>query len=201
MRRARAFPSLLAAAAVLAGCRSDQLGTVGPFEPPEPPPELSPGPPLVAGASDPEATTLWGWDGSPVGSAPAGVVRRVDEPAAHPLEESGGSRLVLLDLYQRAVEERDEYLLEVEAQHAALEQAEQRAREQEARYGELRAAHDALAAENQRLAAENLDLAARLTTAQIRRLEAEKAWLEAAIESEAIRAMEQRDAGPEEVPR
>lgn len=132
---------------------------------------------------------LYGWDGAPVGgpvqSAEPGRVQVTEGSLSHTLEGtqgSGGSRLVLLELYQQTVEEREELALQVEVQTAALEQAEQRYQELVQRLAELEASHASLSAEKGAVEEECQDLAARLTTAQIRRLQAEKAWLQSAIE-------------------
>jgi len=125
---------------------------------------------------------LLGWDGSPVGSKTPGIVERTDEPLSHRLEEPAVNRLVLLDLYQQAVEERDGYLIQVQAGNSALEQAESRFRTLEQRQRDLQGAYDLLGKEKGDLELLNLELAGTLTTAQIRRLEAERVWLEAAIE-------------------
>lgn len=164
----------------LSGC----LSGAHPYLPPrrETAADLQPDPAGWGATRTPASSPLYGWDGSPVGPPPSGTVQRTADTAGHPLEDGGGSRLVLLDLYQRAVEERDEYLLEVEAQNRALELAEGRFQELSAQHDELAAAFDRLGVEKSDLELENADLAGRLTTAQIRRLEAEKAWLEAAIE-------------------
>jgi len=132
---------------------------------------------------------LYGWDGSPVGSAAPGTVERAEVASERQLEDSGGSRLVLLELYNQAVQERDEYLLEIEAQNRQLELTAGRTAELERRLGELQTAFDALGAKVGALEQENQDLAARLALAQVRRLEAEKAWLESAIAQEEARAL------------
>jgi hypothetical protein len=112
----------------------------------------------------------------------------VVEPAAQDVAESGtagrrdvgaeSGRMYLLELYQQVIDERDSLSREVyalradlEAQSGALGQSQARVIELE---GELRVQQ----AEVQRLGAEGQDLAARLTTAQIRRLQAERLLLE-----------------------
>ena len=176
--RVIAPPLLLAFAA----CRTPTLGEIDPSA--EPPTLVTaPGAGWEAGAADANVP-LYAWDGSPVGSRVPGSVARTSTRDDRVLDEQGGSRFVLLELYSQAVQERDEYLLEIDAQNEVIAQAEERYAELELRHAELAAANDALAAEKAQLQAENQDLAARLATAQIRRLEAEKAWLESAIEWE-----------------
>lgn len=158
---------------------------------------MSPGVPSDVAVERPAATgwetrvddsrPLLGWDGSPVGDVVPGSVERVSSttnPPDRALEDSGGSRLVLLELYNQAVQERDSYLLEIEAQNRHLELAAGERAELERRIAELQDAYDALGAEKRALEDQNQDLATRLATAQVRRLEAEKARLELMIEQE-----------------
>ena len=112
----------------------------------------------------------------------------VVDPAAQEVEERGtagrrdvggeSGRMYLLELYQQVIDERDSLSREVyalradlEAQSGALGQSQARVIELE---GELREHADQV----ERLGAESQDLAARLTTAQIRRLQAERLLLE-----------------------
>ncbi len=175
----------------LASCQAGQFAVVSPFSESEP--ET-----MVAPADDPNGwgtgvqstdDVLYGWDGSPVNgpiaSQAPGTVQIVDRDLGHGLEGSegtGGSRLVLLDLYNQAVGEREELALQVDIQNEALEQAERRYQDLERRYAELEEGFDTLSAQKSAVEEERRELAARLTTAQIRRLEAEKAWLVSAIE-------------------
>ena len=96
--------------------------------------------------------------------------------------------MYLLDLYQQAVDERDALVLAVTSANQALEK-------ESAARGDVEKERDALIAKvtdlEERAAARDAELAelvARLTTAQIRRLEAEKSLLEAKIEAEKERA-------------
>ncbi len=177
-----------------AGCQSDQLTSVDPFGPNAPlsaaerPVAFDPGVPGPLNRERP----LLGWDGSPVGSTPPGVVERTEEPLGHRLEEPLVNRLVLLDLYQQAVEERDGYLIQVEAGNSSLEQAELRYRDLQQRQLELQAAYDRLGQEKGDLEMLNLELTQTLTTAQIRRLEAERVWLEAAIDWQHLENLRRR---------
>lgn len=119
---------------------------------------------------------LYARDGSVVnpaknGAQEAGVADR-------DLAPSEGGRMYILELYQKAIDDRDALELEVRSAQSELERA--RASVTKAQVEQQTAAERvaALEAENQRLLAENVELAARLTTAQIRRLQAEKLLLE-----------------------
>lgn len=179
---------LLLAACALAGCgggrRAPSILDLSPFG------DAPAGENINSGASGWEAASyqddgpLYGWDGSPVGEAGPQAAPPELTPQDRALEKSGGSRLVLLELYNQAVEERDGYQLEVEEQNRALEEMRTRHDDLERRFEELSAAFDALEQSKTLLAKENEELAARLATAQIRRLETEKAWLESTLEWE-----------------
>jgi regulator of replication initiation timing len=86
--------------------------------------------------------------------------------------------MYILELYQNVIEERDVLSREVIALGDELERARQALLSADQHGAELEARLAAAAEENQRLRAENVDLAGRLTTAQIRRLQAEKILLE-----------------------
>jgi hypothetical protein len=122
---------------------------------------------------------LYARDGSPVtGSAvateAAGTTRG--------LEGDGGSRLYLLELYQKAMDEKDQLVVEVETLQALVTKAEARANELTTRVQEADAKVAELEANQANLEQQGMDLASRLTTAQIRRLESEKLLLEAKIQ-------------------
>ena len=191
------------AGCLLASCQTDSLTSADPFGPNAPlsaverPVAFDPG---VPGPLNQERPLL-GWDGSPVGSTPPGIVKRTPEPLGHRLEEPQVNRLVLLDLYQKAVEERDHYLMQVQAGNSALEQAEVRYRDLEQRQLELQVAYDQLGVEKGDLETLNLELAGTLTTAQIRRLEAERVWLEAAIDWQHLENLRRRAADAAEAAR
>lgn len=130
--------------------------------------------------SKPSAPLL-GWDGDVVaGDLPGNTVE--ESYGARGLEPSPTGRMYIIELYQQVLDERDALAGEVSVLEQAL--AETRAllsassdslQQLEARVVDLEARYEALQQEN-------LDLAARLTTAQIRRLEAEKMLLEAQIQ-------------------
>ncbi|MEL6428763.1 MAG: hypothetical protein AAFU73_00400 [Planctomycetota bacterium] len=129
------------------------------------------------------APTLYGRDGSPVAAAAPGAVVTTQKPIGPGVaSDPGGSRSLMLDKYAEAVEQRDELRKENEGLQAALELAEGRARELDGQLGALQTAFDALGHEKKNGDAKVVDLAARLATAQIARLEAERALLEATLE-------------------
>src|SRR5262245_1409504 len=99
----------------------------------------------------------------------------------------GSGRMVLLELYQNVIEERDALSLEVSSLRAELEKsrAAQKSAETEALAKTSRV--EALEAEHTKLAADALEMAGRLTTAQIRRLQAEKLLLEQKLEAQRAR--------------
>ena len=89
--------------------------------------------------------------------------------------------MYILELYQKAIDERDALELEVRSVQAELERARAAAAKAESEQSGSAGRIGALEEENRRLLAENVELAARLATAQIRRLQAEKLLLEARI--------------------
>ncbi len=140
-------------------------------------------------SSEAMAPVAYARDGSVVVGDEPGSITTTGEPTRD-VASHAGSRMYLLDLYQKAMDEKDALSLEVKGLGSALSQ-EQGALEA------MTKERDALAAkvqhmqgDNERFAAENADLAARLTTAQIRRLEAEKLLLEAQIEWQRAQAAE-----------
>jgi hypothetical protein len=121
-----------------------------------------------------------------VASGPEGTA--VVGAATHGVEPAESGRLYILELYQQVLDQRDALQQEVAALHADLELAQKeieglggRATDGESRVG-------ALEQEVASLRAENQDLAGRLTTAQVRRLEAEKLLLQAKIEIQRARS-------------
>ena len=104
-----------------------------------------------------------------------------EEPS---LQTIGGSRLALKDLYDRANDERDSYLIELEHQTRALEIAAERQRGLEQQHRELQEAFVVLDIEKTAILARREQLVESLVTARIRRLEAEIAWLSGTLEHE-----------------
>ena len=139
----------------------------------------SPGAATVADAGG--EPPLLSWDGGVV-DGPAGGSVTEGDGGRRGLGKPGG-RTQIIDLYQEACRERDDLSDDVAKLSAALDRAyamlDQSEKNGLALTGELGTAQ----AEVERLRKENEDLAARLTTAQIRRLEAEKMLLEARIEA------------------
>ncbi|TAJ17578.1 MAG: hypothetical protein EPO68_09220 [Planctomycetota bacterium] len=120
---------------------------------------------------------LYGRDGGVVSAAQPGSVGKSDASAAG-VAPDVGSRTKVIELYQQAVEERDRLRGELADFATALQKSQVRVEQLE---GELRSQSGAAGLSSQerdRLLQENMDLAGRLATAQIRRLEAEKALLE-----------------------
>ena len=99
----------------------------------------------------------------------------------------GSGRMVLLELYQNVIEERDALSLEVSALRAELEKVRSTQKSAEAEALSQVSRVEALEAERAKLAAETLEMAGRLTTAQIRRLQAEKLLLEHKLEAQRAR--------------
>jgi hypothetical protein len=122
---------------------------------------------------------LYARDGTVVGENPA-------EPAAQrrnqKLENDESSRSTILEWYQAALEERDALQLEVRALRTELATTHDALRVSKSRSAELEARVQALDADSQARAKANMDLAGRLTTAQIRRLQAEKLLLETKLQ-------------------
>jgi len=136
------------------------------------------------GQESTEAPRLYARDGTLV-AGPSDA----QQPAGPQSRElgDGSGRMVLLELYQNVIEERDALALEVSALRAELERSRttQKGAETEALAQVSRV--EALESERARLAAEVLELAGRLTTAQIRRLQAEKLLLEHKLEAQRAR--------------
>lgn len=138
-----------------------------------------------APASDAQQTrpTLYGRDGSPVDAAHSGAVTHTDAPINDGVAgPDGGSRSLMLDNYIEAVEARDELQGANDALSAALEMAEQRGMDLEQQLQALKTSFDELSADKTAADQQVAELAARLATAQIARLEAERALLEATLE-------------------
>ena len=141
--------------------------------------------PTAAGAASAERppaepARLYARDGSVVAASPRGEVTPSEE-LVHDLQPSSGGRMYILELYQQVLDERDALQLELRRVGAENERARAQTAEVEAALAALEASFAALDAEKRALLEENLDLAGRLTTAQIRRLEAERLLLEARI--------------------
>ncbi len=128
-------------------------------------------------------------EGAPL--AAAAVPQEHAAPARRELGSHDGGRMYLLELYQQVIDERDGLVQEVASLNADLQQARAALSESQSRAAALEQRAQELEARTQALEAESLELAGRLTTAQIRRLQAEKLLLESRI-------AERRAAAPSE---
>jgi DNA repair exonuclease SbcCD ATPase subunit len=124
---------------------------------------------------------LYARDGSVVSGDPP--ARAAGAGPVHDVGAREGTRMYLLELYQSTVEEKEALQRETEGLQATITRAAetQASVEKERDAAVARAA--ALEKELAQARSENGELAARLVTAQIRRLEAEKLLLEARIEA------------------
>ncbi len=138
---------------------------------------------------------LYARDGSPVPDQPGGSVTTADGTTRE-LGSNDGSRPYLLELYQSAVDQKEALELEVTALQRELDLAHQERARQENERSVLQASLQEKDAQLTAREQENLELAARLATAQIRRLEAEKILLEATLEWNRVRM--ELDTGAEE---
>jgi len=144
-----------------------------------------------------EAPVMYGRDGSVVGGPAAGSVT-VDGPqTTHEVGSDGGSRMYLLERFQETVEENESLQFEVQGLAAALDLAEANAAQLHKDLELLQETFEAKETENAKLTADNLALAERLTTAQIRRLQAEKLLIEAKIDWQRIQHMTDTVTGSE----
>lgn len=140
---------------------------------------------------------LYARDGTPVPADPGAAeaaeaaAATTTPPARDPKKPQLPSRIVeggedgrptILALYQRVIAERDALRSNASVQAAELERLRTALADAEHRAGDQTTAAQAFEAELARAKAENLDLAGRLTTAQIRRLQAEKLLLERGID-------------------
>jgi hypothetical protein len=144
-------------------------------------------------------SVLYARDGSivtPQGVAPgAGLPRREVQGAED-------SRSKILELYQRVVEERDKLTLELTARDAEISQIRKTLELEVARSNEFEARVRTAEQTTAELCSQNLELAARLTTAQIRGLEAEKRWLELSLSlpAKTVASTPKRDSAPAAAP-
>lgn len=127
--------------------------------------------------------TEYGFDGSPVGASVPGVVTETKRPINDGVAETPpGTRSLLLDLYTENQKEVERLTVANDDLRIALEMAETRAADFEQQLKALQAQFDQLGAEKQAADQKSFDLAARLATAQIARLEAERALLQGMLE-------------------
>jgi hypothetical protein len=143
-------------------------------------------------SSAPVATTesvtiepvLYARDGTPVSASGSPSFARdttLDGPA-HGVQQSEGSRMYLLELYQEVVDKKEALELEARSLMVELQQAQEKATTlgQELETNQARVTE--LEATNEEYRAQLRELAARLVTAQIRRFESEKLLLESKID-------------------
>lgn len=141
---------------------------------------------------------LYGRDGSPVGTSPSGAVVQSPEEINAGVDPTGGSRAVLLDLYSKLMTDHDELMADFDAVAHENDAATLTMSRQAARIVELEAQVATLTQRNSELEASQLELAGRLAQAQIGRLEAERALLEASLEWRRMNAANTRTTAAEE---
>lgn len=127
------------------------------------------------------APPLLSWDGGVVDGPTGGSVVETNG-GGRDLAPSPTGRMRIIELYQAVLDERDALADEAIKLSAALEKTHEMLDRSEANGLSLANRVATMQAEIARLENEGTELAARLTTAQIRRLEAEKMLLEARIE-------------------
>lgn len=136
-----------------------------------------------------EPSSLYARDGTVVSQSSRGPVAMrapVSEGAPlHDIQRTGEGRMYILELYQNVIEERDTLTLEAASLQAELDRTRTALMEADARIGVLEGQVAAFEAQKLALEEENMQLAGRLTTAQIRRLQAEKILLEIRLEESA----------------
>jgi len=124
---------------------------------------------------------LYARDGSVISQAPL-ASQDARTAAPRELESSDGGRMYILELYQKAIDERDALHGELESLRTQMRSVQEALIASESDLDAADVQLEQARAENKRLLAENVELAARLTTAQIRRLQVEKILLETRIE-------------------
>lgn len=156
---------------------------------------INPNPNAWTMGGAPEDQVLYGRDGSPVGAAvpqggPGGIgqapgpVQISEGPLNHgpEIDETQGSRVVMLDLYQQAVKDRERLMEEVAWAQDELDKAYGIIQAHEANAEDHASQLEEASAANAQLESQVFELAERLATAQLRRLEAEKLLLEKTLE-------------------
>jgi chromosome segregation ATPase len=135
----------------------------------------------VSPTTNPGAGTLYARDGSVVTAGSQSS--RPDQEPRRELGSQEGSRVYLLELYQKAMDEKNALALEVESLRATLEDERNSATATTGEQDKLKAELAEVTKERDALRAQALDLAARVTSAQIARLEAEKSLLQTQIDA------------------
>lgn len=139
---------------------------------------------------------MYARNGSVVGAPEPGSVVVDSAQTKRDVGQDGGSRMYLLERFQETVEENESLQFEVQGLAAALDQAEARAAQFEADLNALQAKFMELNEQKKQLEDDNLELAEHLTTAQIRRLQAEKLLIEAKIDWQRVQRMTESDLNP-----
>ncbi len=124
---------------------------------------------------------LLGWNGGVVDSPEDGAIQTVNGTPTRGLEPTIEGRNHIIELYQAVLDERDQLITEVTALQTALGSSQTQLEAARSGMAERDTRISALEEGSRSLTEENNTLAARLTTAQIRRLEAEKLLLETQI--------------------
>ncbi len=135
----------------------------------------------VSPSANPGPGTLYARDGSVVSAGSQAA--RADQEPRRELGSQEGSRVYLLELYQKAMDEKNALALEVENLRATLEDERNVATTTGGEQDKLKAALADVTKERDALRAQALELAARVTSAQIARLEAEKSLLQLQIDA------------------
>ena len=136
-------------------------------------------------------------DGSPVNATAPGAIMQTQHPMNDGVAaEAGGSRGTMLDKYLAIVEELEILRPQNEDLQLAVEMSEMRAEDFEQQLKAMQIAYDELGAQKQTVDSQSFELAARLATAQIARLEAERALLEATLEWRKMSAANNQPLGP-----
>lgn len=152
----------------------------------------------ITPVADSEPVRLYARDGTVV--HPGRQPTEGDPSSLHEPEGVGGSRYRMLELYQQVVDERDALAIEVDRLNADLDKSMAEAKDLRERLAAAQANLEDARSELARLREQNRELAGRLTTAQIRRLEAEKLLLEARIEWTRLQAIGATDVPPPPLP-
>ena len=129
----------------------------------------------------PGNTALLDWSGGVVDGPAAGEITTIGGSPTHGLKPTIEGRNHIIALYQAVLDERDQLITEVNALQTALGSSQKQLEATRAASLERDTRITALEEGNRVLTEGNHALAARLTTAQIRRLEAEKLLLETQI--------------------
>jgi len=137
--------------------------------------------PRTAANANPGQPALLDWSGGVVDAPQEGQIRSTDTPSNYGLQESVEGRMHIIELYQAALDERDQLLTEVEALQAALQKSQEALAAERDGGASQATLIQALEEAKRRMTEENREMASRLTTAQIRRLESEKLLLETQI--------------------